>query len=122
MESVRGAMSRLPKTPGLRPEHIVATGTLQARAQLIDPWGRPFPLRHKTRIGRNPGDVDIAVLDNAVSMVHAEIYWEDNRWWVNDLGSTNGTFVDGRRIEAPVALERDQVVTFGDVGFVFMPR
>ena len=122
MEFVQGALSRLPKAPGLKPEHIVAMSTMQARAQLVDPWGRPFPLRHKTRIGRNPADVDIAVLDNAVSMVHAEIYWEDDQWWVNDLDSTNGTFVDGHRIGEPVALREDQVVVFGDVGFVFTRR
>ena len=113
-------MTQIPKAPGLRPEHIVATSTSRARAKLVDPWGRPFPLRRVTRIGRNPLDVDIAILDDAVSMVHADIYWENWAWWVKDLTSTNGTFVGGRRLAEPTILRDRQVVAFGDAGFVFI--
>jgi pSer/pThr/pTyr-binding forkhead associated (FHA) protein len=39
---------------------------------------------------------------------------------VNDLGSTNGTFIEGKRLGEPTALKHQQLVTFGHVGFVFV--
>ena len=112
-------MTRAPKPPGLRPEHIVATAAAVARAAIIDPWGRPFPLRRRTRVGRNPADVDLVILDDAVSMIHADLYCDGDTWWIYDLGSTNGTFVDNRRIEDRTRLAHGQVISFGDVAFTF---
>jgi len=37
--------------------------------------------------------------DPAISNEHATVWWENNTWWVRDLGSRNGTFVDGRRLD-----------------------
>lgn len=50
-------------------------------------------------IGRSP-DNDLALVEPSVSQRHAEIVYEDGRWWVRDLGSTNGTVVSGERIES----------------------
>jgi len=35
-----------------------------------------------------------------ISRTHTEVAWRDGDWWINDLQSTNGTFVDGDRIES----------------------
>jgi pSer/pThr/pTyr-binding forkhead associated (FHA) protein len=48
-------------------------------------------------LGRS-GDVDIPLDDAGVSRRHAEIHVVDGRVRVVDLGSTNGTFVDGERV------------------------
>jgi pSer/pThr/pTyr-binding forkhead associated (FHA) protein len=37
------------------------------------------------------------------------------RWWVSDLGSTNGTFVNGTQITEPAIIEAEDVVQFGRV-------
>ncbi|HEV3085515.1 MAG TPA: EAL domain-containing protein [Gemmataceae bacterium] len=54
------------------------------------------------RLGRNPG-LDFTVYSSQVSKEHAEIAWAGKEYHIRDLGSTNGTFVNGRRvIEAPL--------------------
>lgn len=42
---------------------------------------------------------DVAVDAPQVSRVHAEVFWANRRWRVRDLGSTNGTYLEGTRIE-----------------------
>ncbi|HEV3448150.1 MAG TPA: EAL domain-containing protein [Gemmataceae bacterium] len=55
------------------------------------------------RLGRNPG-LDFTVYSSQVSKEHAEIVWSGKEYHIRDLGSTNGTFVNGRRvIEAPLS-------------------
>lgn len=54
--------------------------------------------------------------DLSVSARHALLYLEGGRWWVRDLDSRNGTFVNGRRITAARALEHDDRVAFGAGG------
>lgn len=67
-------------------------------------------------IGREEGDVVIG-WDNAASRRHARIYSTDGAWWVEDIGSTNGTFVNGHRIGGRVLLNRGDVVTVGQTQF-----
>jgi hypothetical protein len=67
-------------------------------APVLELDGRRIPLdRAVTVLGRS-GDVDIPLDDAGVSRRHAEIHVVDGRARVVDLGSTNGTFVDGERI------------------------
>jgi len=49
------------------------------------------------RIGRGE-ECDIQFNDPQVSSNHAEVFWEDGQWWVKDLGSKNGTYLNGSRI------------------------
>ncbi|MCH0542917.1 FHA domain-containing protein [Streptomyces sp. MUM 203J] len=51
------------------------------------------------RLGRDPAS-DIALADTRVSWHHAVLRPEGGRWRVHDEGSTNGTYVDGRRVTA----------------------
>ncbi|TVP58921.1 MAG: FHA domain-containing protein [Gemmatimonadales bacterium] len=82
--------------------------------------GARFPL-HPDRpsvLGRAPG-VEIHLdphADLAVSGRHAEFSFRDGRWWVRDLESRNGTFVDGRRIERPTPLKGGSVLRFAADG------
>jgi hypothetical protein len=48
-------------------------------------------------IGRDPAN-DIQLADRRVSRVHAVLYAEDGAWKVRDINSSNGTFLDGRRV------------------------
>lgn len=50
------------------------------------------------RIGR-ASDNDVVVADPHVSQYHAEVKFEEGKWWIHDLESTNGTVVGGERIE-----------------------
>jgi hypothetical protein len=91
-------------------------------AQLVDAWGRGHGVGEITRLGRELGQVDLGILDESVSRQHAELRLDGTTgaWHIADLGSTNGTFVDGRRLDAPVGLVGHELVVVGHVGFVFL--
>jgi hypothetical protein len=63
------------------------------------------------RVGRKPGN-DLVLADEKTSGVHAEIVLEGDRHVLRDLGSTNGTFLDGKRI-TELVLSPGDVITFG---------
>ena len=62
--------------------------------------GRPFVTRFNGRlvIGRDLS-CDIKLQDEGISRRHLEIYPDANGWWLKDLGSSNGTYLDGRRVQ-----------------------
>jgi hypothetical protein len=72
-----------------------------------------YPLEAGLTIGRGRSN-GIALSDQFVSFMHARIFPDGQFFFIDDLGSTNGTFVNGRKIDGPTQLKvRDEVV-FGD--------
>lgn len=67
-------------------------------------------------VGRRE-DLPLPLACRTVSSLHAEITESAGRLVIRDLGSTNGTYVNGRRIEAPVALNEDDLVQFANMAF-----
>lgn len=65
-------------------------------------------------VGRSPG-ADIVIAASYVSGRHAQFRLMGQNLFVEDLGSTNGTFVNGNRISAPAALKNNDIVSVGDV-------
>lgn len=63
-------------------------------------------------IGRAPG-CDLTLTSPRVSAKHARLTFDAGTWWVEDLGSTNGTRVDGKRIRARTALHQGTEITIG---------
>jgi len=73
----------------------------------------------KTRLGRHP-DNDIVVMLESISRYHAEFETsEDGGTIVRDLGSRNGTFLNGHRVRESVPVGSADRVQFGNVEFVF---
>lgn len=73
-----------------------------------EPIGREFELGERTVIGRMEG-CPVRLLDGLVSKHHAEVLYERGRWSLRDLASSNGTMVNGHRIESVELREGDQV-------------
>ena len=65
-------------------------------------------------IGRSPG-ADIVIAAGYVSGRHAKLQLMGQNLFVEDLGSTNGTLVNGDAISAPQSLKSGDVVNVGDV-------
>lgn len=66
------------------------------------------------RIGRET-DNDIQILTGGVSRYHARITGSElNGWYITDLGSTNGTKINGNSIESAVLLEDENLILIGD--------
>src|SRR6476469_9645415 len=64
---------------------------------------------------------DIVIPDPSVSTSHAKLQRRDDVWILSDLGSTNGTFVEGERLSGEVALGPGTTVKFGEVAVLFEP-
>ena len=59
-------------------------------------------------VGREP-ECTVPIDDRRVSRRHAEIFPEQGRWWIEDLASSNGTFVDGERVHKQLLPQRSTV-------------
>lgn len=82
---------------------------------------RRFLLGNETSLGRSPG-CGIALPDDTfVSQVHARVFRRDGRVWIEDLGSTNGTYVNDARIGPPVSLEVGDRVQLGQTVLELSP-
>lgn len=85
---------------------------------ILDINGKRHPIVHShTVIGRG-SDADITVDDTGISRKHVEILWDGTRAQVNDLGSTNGSLLNGSPVsKAP--LPPDSVIHIGRTRIVF---
>ncbi len=83
--------------------------------QLVDQnSGQVFPLDLDTiTLGRHV-DNTIVLSDSKVSRFHAEIMMQGGRWVIRDLGSANGTYVNGQRIGNVRVLQSGDVIGLGD--------
>jgi len=85
---------------------------------VLDINGTRHPLvKARTVIGRG-SDADITVDDTGTSRRHVEILWDGSRAQVRDLGSTNGSQLNGAPVSQAI-LEPDSVVTIGRTRIVF---
>ncbi|GIU84608.1 MAG: hypothetical protein KatS3mg008_1383 [Acidimicrobiales bacterium] len=74
--------------------------------------GRQFDLPDEVLVGRAPS-CQVRLDDNYVSSTHARIWRQDGLVMIEDLGSTNGTWVNKRRVDGRVALERGDRLQLG---------
>jgi hypothetical protein len=84
-----------------------------------DPTGRKHPLDdNEATIGRAVEN-DIVITSKRVSRGHARIYRDGLCLMLEDLGSTNGTFLNGERVLSPIELRDGDQVSMGDVILIF---
>ncbi len=77
-----------------------------------NPGQRFTLLRDSLLIGRQE-DADIYLESLAVSRQHARIFCHDEEYFVEDVGSSNGTFINGRRISGPTPLTEHDALQIG---------
>lgn len=80
-----------------------------------------YSIRENATIGRSK-KCDIYINDKYLSKEHARIFFDRDKFFIEDLNSTNGTFVNGKEILSahPVKLKDNDKISFGDVSFIFV--
>jgi hypothetical protein len=114
---------QLPPIPGDEDGEQFGTVAVSAAMLIEDRAGLPgvaHRLGLRTSVGRTP-DNQIVVPIREVSRRHAEIVLVENGYVVKDLGSPNGTFVNGERITEHRLKDGDRIAMGGQV-FVFKAR
>ncbi len=99
--------------PGAQPAKTDRKG---ARLRIVDPpdhRGETYPLGDELTVGRGGGCGIVLTADEFVSTVHARVFRRGEDLLVEDLGSRNGTFVNGERVAAPTRVRRGDRVQFG---------
>lgn len=76
--------------------------------------GQTIVIQPVTRLGRGEGNT-VVLDDEYVSGAHAMLLLRDGRWWIQDVGSTNGTLVNGARILVETALQEGDELQIGGV-------
>lgn len=71
-------------------------------------------------VGRGSGNV-LVLEDGMLSRHHARCFLKENRAWVEDLGSRHGTFLNGHRVEYPVAIQEGDRLLVGRTEIRILP-
>lgn len=96
----------------------VAEGIRPAWALLIAP-DHTYELTHNRAVVGRGSASDVVVPDDIVSRRHAMVWQEGDATWIVDLGSANGTYVDGVVATEPVPLSTGQRVMLGTIPLLF---
>lgn len=76
------------------------------------------PLRGKVSVGRNLSNQIVLDYERSVSGSHCEIYLEGSTFWVRDLNSRNGTYVDGIRVADVAEISNGSIIKLGRLELV----
>lgn len=112
-----------PATPPAKPPSTPSRPTTRSpqaapsRPRLLAA-GQDIPLTSSTTVLGRGGDVDIRLEDPGVSRRHAKITTSNGRTVITDLGSTNGTLVDGSKVSS-VQLDDGAVIRLGSTEITF---
>lgn len=79
--------------------------------------GRKFLLSAETTLGRAPG-CGVQIDDVRVSKLHARLFFDDGVWYLEDLGSTNGTQLDGEAVVGPTRIKRGARIQITEIEMV----
>ena len=75
--------------------------------------GRSFPLTEEVTLGRAAG-CQVTLDDTYASQLHARVFQRDGTVYVEDLGSTNGTYLNRRKVSGPMVLQRGDKLQIGN--------
>lgn len=110
-----------PPVPATRPVRRVGGRKARGGDGLVvveprDQKGHRYALHDEVTMGRAAG-CTITLDDNYASQLHARVFRRDEALHVEDLGSTNGTYVNGKKVTTPLPLKRGDRVKVGATVF-----
>jgi hypothetical protein len=75
--------------------------------------GRSFALDGEVSIGRAAG-CQVTLDDTYASQIHARVFARDNQWQIEDVGSTNGTWLNRHKVSGPMVVQRGDRIQIGN--------
>lgn len=115
---VSGPRVTAATAPATRPQRARTSGGrggAGARLRVIEPAdhkGQTYELADELTVGR-AGGCQITLDDTYVSQLHARVYRRDGQLYVEDLGSTNGTYLNRKKVSAPIAIRKGDRLQIG---------
>lgn len=91
---------------------------VKSKIELTAPLKSRYAIYGYAEIGRS-NSCDIQLHEDFISAKHARIWFDSGEWYLEDLGSRNGTAVNGQRIREVVILDPEDEISFGGLNFVF---
>lgn len=82
-------------------------------------------MKSKYRISRDGAvvgrgkDCDIKVNHSFVSIEHFQVWYDEDDWYIGDMGSKNGTYLNGSKLKKVKTIEDGDEISFGGIEFVF---
>ncbi|MBT4909746.1 MAG: FHA domain-containing protein [Microbacteriaceae bacterium] len=108
--AVKNPLSPSPSTPsGVASTLLVTSGPKEGTEIELEP-------DEQFTIGRS-ADSSLVVRDDVISTHHARLMLWNDQWMIQDLDSTNGTFVDGKRVGIPTPVPLNTPITVGTTTF-----
>jgi len=102
--------------PGRRVKKHKDRGPKRAELLVLDPppeRGRTYPLGEELTMGRAAG-CTVTVDDTFVSQIHARVFAREGQYLVEDLGSTNGTYLNRKKVSGPMVMQRGDRLQVGN--------
>ncbi len=116
---LRGVSAPAPAAPAPAPRRAPASrgwgsrdGT---RLRVVEPAerrGSTYELGEELTLGR-AGGCQVTIDDSYVSQLHARLFLREGQYYVEDLGSTNGTYLNRRKVTAPIAIRKGDRLQVG---------
>lgn len=76
--------------------------------------GTEFPLKDPEIVIGREKTCNLVINDVEISRKHARLIWQASNYVIEDLGSTNGTFINGNRLSSPFILQGGEIITLGE--------
>jgi hypothetical protein len=106
-----------PVAPEPAPAPARGRGRKPWRLVLLEPAaeaGATFPIDGEVTLGRGGGCTIPLAFDTFVSQVHARAFDRDGNLWVEDLGSRNGTYIDGEQVHEAIRVVKGARLQIGE--------
>ncbi len=108
--------SRPDKAPAAAPSQSAVDRKVPLRLRVVDPpqrRGRIYELGEEVTLGRSLGCAVCLEDDTFTSNVHARVFSRNGDLWVEDLRSTNGTYLNETRLTGPARIQRGDRIKVG---------
>ena len=110
------ARSIAPEAPSRKVKRAKAKAPKRSELLVLDPpeqRGHTYPLGDELTLGRAAG-CHVVVDDTFVSQIHARVFARDGQYLVEDLGSTNGTYLNRKKVSGPMLMQRGDRLQVGN--------